>query len=202
MRLLSEGKIKCLSAGSLKISPMVREALENLKETLRDKLILRNAEVCNGLETVSRMGLVALNACLEVDVFGNANSSHVLGSEVVNGLGGGANFAQASLLSVIVAPSTAKGGRISTVVPMVSHHDIIEHDVDVLVTENGVADLRGLDEMERANLIIEKCAHESYREGLRRYLAKAGGGHHPVNLEEAFSWHLALAKKGSMLEAL
>lgn len=200
IRLMTQGKIKGLSAGSLKLSPLVREALRANQELFREKLALRNTEVCNGLETVARLGVVAINTGVEADIYGNVNSSHIAGSKVVNGLGGGANFAQSSLLSIVVQPSATKNGDISSIVPMVSHHDIIEHDVDVLVTENGVADLRGLDDLERAEMIISRCAHESYREPLRKYLTAAvkNGGHHPVDLQEALSWHRRLKTTGSM----
>ena len=198
VKLMAAGKVKAVSTGSLKLSPLVREKLRTEAEMFSDLLILRNTEVANGLETVARLGVVAINTGVEVDIYGNVNSSHIAGSKIVNGLGGGANFAQSSLLSIVVQPSIAKGGDISSIVPMVSHHDIIEHDVDVLITENGVADLRGKDEKERAELIIEHCAHESYREALRQYLTSAGKGHHPVNLSEALSWHERLLSTGSM----
>ncbi|MDL2259492.1 hypothetical protein LJB99_01250 [Deltaproteobacteria bacterium OttesenSCG-928-K17] len=200
IRLMAQGKIKSLSAGSLKLSPMVRETLKSKPELFREMFVLRNTEVCNGLETVGRLGVVAVNTGVEIDIYGNVNSSHIAGSKVVNGLGGGANFAQSSLLSIVVQPSVTKNGDISSIVPMVSHHDIIEHDVDVIVTENGVADLRGLDDVERAELIISRCAHETYREELRKYLASAAknGGHHPLCLDEALSWHSRLKNSGSM----
>ena len=198
VKLMRSGKVRAVSTGSLKLSPLVRKLLRTEPAMFRELMVLRNTEICNGLETVSRLGVVAINTGVEVDVYGNVNSSHIAGSKVVNGLGGGANFAQSSLLSIVVQPSIAKGGAISSIVPMVSHHDIGEHDVDVLITENGVADLRGKDDRERANLIIENCTHESYRDDLKRYLAKAGGGHHPVALTDAVAWHERLLQTGSM----
>ena len=198
VKLMRSGKVRAVSTGSLKLSPLVRELLRTEPAMFRELMVLRNTEICNGLETVSRLGVVAINTGVEVDIYGNVNSSHIAGSKVVNGLGGGANFAQSSLLSIVVQPSIAKGGAISSIVPMVSHHDIGEHDVDVLITENGVADLRGKDDRERANLIIENCAHETYRDDLKRHLVKAGGGHHPVALTDAVAWHERLLQTGSM----
>ncbi|MCL2001538.1 MAG: hypothetical protein FWG74_08900 [Planctomycetes bacterium] len=201
VRLMERGKVKAVSAGSLKLSPHVAEKLRSDPKLFHDLMVLRNTEICNGAETVSRLGVIAINTGIEVDIYGNLNASHITGSRVVNGLGGGANFAQNALLSVVVIPSAAKGGDISSVVPMVSHHDIIEHDVDVLITENGIADLRGLDELERARAIIDTCAHPSYRDALNQYLQKAvaaGGGHHPVCLPEALHWHERLRETGSM----
>ncbi len=201
IRLMEMGKTRAVSAGSLKLSPLVRESLKSHNKLFRDHFVLRNTEICNSAETVGRLGVVAVNTGIEVDVYGNVNSSHIGGSKVVNGIGGGANFAQSSLLSIVIIPSVAKGGDIASVVPMVSHHDIIEHDVDVLITENGTADLRGLDELERARAIIGNCAHPNYRAELEQYLAAAmaaGGGHHPVCLTESLSWHERFRTTGSM----
>jgi succinyl-CoA:acetate CoA-transferase len=98
----------------------------------------------------------------------------------------------------------AKGGRISSVVPMVPHCDHNEHDVDVVVTEQGLADLRGLAPRERAMLIIENCAHPLYRDLLRDYYRDAlqWGGQTPHQLDRAFAWHMRLRDTGSMLPAV
>lgn len=201
IRLMAQGKIRGISTGSLTFSPYVIEQLRSDAKMFHERLVIRNGEITNAAETVGRLGVIAINTGIEADIYGNLNASHITGNRVVNGIGGGANFAQNALLSIVAIPSSAKGGDISSVVPMVSHHDIIEHDVDVLVTENGVADLRGLDEIERARAIIANCAHESYRSDLTLYLDKAiaeGGGHHPVSLTEALSWHQRLRETGSM----
>lgn len=62
---------------------------------------------------------------------------------------------------------------------MVTHVDHTEHDVDILVTEQGLADLRGLAPRERARLIINNCAHPDYRGQLNDYFERAcqRGGH-------------------------
>ena len=134
-----------------------------------------------------------------MDIYGNVNSSHISGSRVVNGLGGGANFAENAGLSVLMLASEGKQGAISTIVPMVSHQDICEHDIDVVITEHGIADLRGKTDIERARTIIENCSG-SYKDQLRSYFnrAAAAGGHHPILLREALSWHTALAENGTM----
>jgi succinyl-CoA:acetate CoA-transferase len=86
---------------------------------------------------------------------------------------------------------------------MVSHVDHTEHDVDVLVTEQGLADLRGLDPRERAETIIRQCAHPDYRGMLSDYLARAERepGHIPVLPEESGSFHLRFRRSGSMKES-
>lgn len=143
-----------------------------------------------------------MNTALEVDIYGNVNSTHVSGTKMMNGIGGSGDFARNARLGIFVTKSYAKGGNISSIVPMVSHVDHTEHDVDVIVTEQGVADLRGLAPKERAALIIDNCAHPDYREQLWQYYNDANeatGGHHtPHDLEKALSWHVHYAKSGTM----
>ncbi|MDT8299713.1 MAG: acetyl-CoA hydrolase/transferase C-terminal domain-containing protein, partial [Spirochaetaceae bacterium] len=203
MELLVSGKAAAISTGGLGMSNRVDQILTGTPN-LQDHLVIRNGDIINNAELIGRFGLLALNTGIEIDIYGNVNSSHIAGSRVVNGIGGGANFAQNAGLSVILIPSTAKGGAISNIVPMVSHLDIGEHDVDVIVTEHGLADLRGLDDGERAQAIIANCTSESYREPLEAYLRNArelSGGHHPQLPEEAFKWYRRLKENGSMLEA-
>lgn len=201
MELLVSGKAATLSTGGLGMSERVREILDGISD-LRDHLVIRNGDITNNAEIIGRLGLVALNTGIEVDIYGNVNSSHIGGRKVVNGIGGGANFSQNAGLSVILISSTAKGGDISNIVPMVSHQDICEHDVDVVVTENGLADLRGLDDSERADAIIKNCASSAYKDQLNRYLSMARdrGGHHPQLPEEAFAWYRRLEEENTMLE--
>lgn len=201
IRLLKEGRARTVSCGSVKMTNTVRRWIREDTE-LRGSLVIRNGAVTNSSEVIARLGPVTLTSGIEMDIYGNINSSHIAGSRVVNGLGGGANFAQNGSLSVMMIVSENKAGAISTIVPMVSHQDISEHDVDVVVTEHGVADLRGKSDVERAEAIIENCAG-LYREQLRDYLQRARektGGHHPILLDEALSWHIALKEKGTMLK--
>lgn len=201
IRLLKEGKARTVSCGSVKMSENVREWIRT-DPAVREGLILRNGEVTNSSEVIARLGPITLTSGIEMDIYGNVNSSHISGSRVVNGLGGGANFAENGSLSVMMIVSENKGGAISTIVPMVSHQDISEHDIDVVVTEHGVADLRGLDDVERAEAIIKNCTG-LYQEQLMDYLMRAKektGGHHPILLDEALSWHIALKEQGTMLK--
>lgn len=198
--LIEEGRTVAISCGSIQLTAAVASLLER-DQAARDRVLLRNGEITNSSEVISRMGLIALNSGIEADIYGNVNASHIAGSRVVNGLGGGAGFAENAALSILLLPAESKGGAISNIVPMVTHQDIGEHDVDVLITEYGTADLRGLSDVERAHTIIDNCTG-SYRTALSDYLrrAEAMGGHHPVVLREAFSWHLRLAEKGTMRE--
>jgi len=200
MELLASGKASAVSTGGLGMSDRVVEILGNTSD-LADKLVIRNGDITNSPEVISRLGLIALNSGIEIDIYGNVNSSHIAGSRVVNGIGGGAGFAHNAGLSVMLLPSTAKGGAISGIVPMVSHLDITEHDIDVVVTENGAVDLRGLDELERAQAIIKTCASDDYKDQLSAYLEKARkqcGGHHPQLPVDAFDWYRRLKENGTM----
>ncbi len=199
IELLAEGRIEAISTGSVQMTPRVAGLIRERRDTLGERLIIRSGDVTNSAEVISRLGIIALNSGIEADIYGNVNSSHIAGSRVVNGIGGGAGFAQNAGLSIVLLPSEGKNGAVSNLVPMVSHQDICEHDVDVLITEHGAADLRGLGDVERARLIIGRCAG-SYRSQLESYLESAigNGGHHPVDLERAFSFHRQLAATGSM----
>jgi succinyl-CoA:acetate CoA-transferase len=202
LELFSSGKARALSTGGLGMTDRVERILRTTPD-LKDSLIIRNGDITNSAEVVARLGLIALNTGIEIDIYGNVNSSHVGGNRVVNGIGGGAGFARNAGLSVILIPSTAKDGAISNLVPMVSHQDIGEHDIDIVVTENGLADLRGLDDSERADAIVSQCSSDLYRGQLASYLhvaRKRCGGHHPQLPDVAHSWYRRLKESGSMVE--
>ncbi len=202
--LFDAGKLEFASGCSMTLSHAMHDHVFDHFEKYRHRLALRTQEVSNHPEIVRRLGIIAINTALECDIYGNVNSTHVDGTHMMNGIGGSGDFARNAYLSVFVTKSLAKGGKISRVVPMVSHVDNSEHDVDVLVTEQGLADLRGLAPRERAELIIERCCHPDYRAQLRDYYERARdtrGGHTPHLLAEAFDWHLRYVATGSMQEA-
>lgn len=200
--LIDAGKVRFASCASITLSEEKMGHVFNNFEKYRDKLIMRPQEISNHPEIIRRLGLISINTALELDIYGNVNSTHVSGAKMMNGIGGSGDFARNARLAIFVTKSVAKGGDISSIVPFVSHVDHTEHDVDVIVTEQGYADLRGLAPRERVGLIIERCAHPMYREQLREYYREAleRGGHTPHVLEKAFSWHTNLAKNGTMRE--
>jgi succinyl-CoA:acetate CoA-transferase len=200
--LIDAGKVKVASATSITLSEEKGNEVYGNFEKYKDKLILRPQEISNYPEIVRRLGTISINTALEVDIYGNVNSTHVSGTKMMNGIGGSGDFARNARLTVFVTKSVAKGGNISSIVPFVSHVDHTEHDVDVIVTEQGYADLRGLAPRERAELIIENCAHPMYKEQLKDYYFEAltQGGQTPHILEKAFSFHINFAKNGTMLE--
>ena len=198
--LFDAGKLDFASGSSITLSEeKYKEVLPKLAE-YKSKLILRPQEISNHPEVVRRLGIICINTALEMDIYGNVNSTHVGGTHMMNGIGGSGDFARNGYMSIFVTKATAKDGKVSSVVPMVSHVDHNEHDVDVLVTEFGLADLRGLAPRERAKLVIENCVHPDYREMLKDYYTRAlvRGGQTPHILEEAFSWHTRLRDTGSM----
>ncbi|SFM06061.1 acetyl-CoA hydrolase/transferase family protein [Rugamonas rubra] len=202
IELLDSGQLAMASASSITLSAKMHQHFIDNLERYRQRIVLRPQEISNHPEVVRRLGIIALNTALEFDIYGNVNSTHVGGTHMMNGIGGSGDFARNGQLSLFVSKSVAKGGAISSVVPMASHVDHTEHDVDVLVTEWGLADLRGLAPRERAVLIIENCAHPDYRPQLRAYYEEAllGGGQTPHVLEKALSWHARYKTAGTMLQ--
>ncbi len=200
--LLRDGVLRYASCTGFALSPAANEAFKRDIARYRDKIILRTQEISNHPELVRRLGCIGMNGMVEVDLYGNINSTHIMGSRMQNGIGGSGDFARNGFLSVFMSPSTARGGSISSIVPMVSHVDHTEHDVSIVVTEQGLADLRGLSPKQRARVLIDRCAHPDYRDALQDYFARACrdsyGKHTPHLLPEALSWHQRWLDTGSM----
>ncbi|MEO4052013.1 acetyl-CoA hydrolase/transferase family protein [Solibacillus sp. CAU 1738] len=200
--LLDAGKVKFASCTSITLSKECGERVYSNLDQYVDRLVLRPQEISNHPEIIRRLGLISVNTALEVDIYGNVNSTHVSGTKMMNGIGGSGDFARNARLGIFVTKSYAKGGSVSSIVPMAPHIDHTEHDVDVIVTEQGVADLRGLAPKERVPLIINNCAHPDYREQLWEYynaaVEKTGNHQTPHLLEEALSWHVRLANTKTM----
>lgn len=196
--LMKQGKVRFTSGCSLTVSnPVLRDVYDNI-EFFRSKFLLRPQEISNSPEVIRRLGLISINTAIEVDIGGNVNSTHVLGRNMMNGIGGSGDFARNAFLSIFTCPSTAKGGKISTIVPLVSHLDSSEHSVQIIITDQGIADLRHKSPHERAETIIEKCAHPDYRGILHDYVKLAGASHSPQTLKAAFGLHLTFAAAGDM----
>jgi succinyl-CoA:acetate CoA-transferase len=201
LQLLKNGTLSMISATAFSLSAAgMAELNENIAD-YRERIILRPQEISNHPEVIRRLGCLAMNGMIEADMYGNVNSTHLMGSSIVNGIGGSGDFARNAFISMFLSPSTAKSGTISCIVPMASHVDHTEHDTHVIVTEQGLADLRGLPPRRRAKQIIEHCAHPDYRDALLDYLERAtasSGKHTPHLLGEALSWHARYLQEGSM----
>ena len=157
-----KGRLTAASTTSLTLSSEVLQTVYDNMDFFAPRIVLRPQELSNHPGVVLRLGVIAMNTALEIDIYGNVNSSHVFGTDIMNGVGGSGEFTRNAYLSIYMCPSIAKGGKISSIVPMVPHVDNNEHSVQVVVTEQGLADLRGLGPMQRAKAIIEKCAHPAY----------------------------------------
>jgi len=200
--LLRSGTLKVASATAFSLSESAAGTFNSDIAKYRQRIVLRSQEISNHPEVVRRLGCLAINGMIEADIYGNVNSTHVMGSCIQNGIGGSGDFARNAYISIFVSPSVAKGGAISSIVPMVSHVDHTEHDVHVLVTEQGIADLRGLTPRQRARQVIDRCAHPDYRDAMQDYferaLVHAPGKHTPHLLDEALSWHTRYLTYGTM----
>jgi len=200
--LADAGKLKFASGTSFSPSPDgLNRFYTNIKE-YREKMMLRPQEIANSPEVARRIGIIAMNTAIEMDIYGNVNSTHIMGSKMMNGIGGSGDFARNAYLTCFFSTSTAKDGAISAIVPMCSHIDHTEHDTDIFVTEIGLADLRGLSPRERARVIINNCAHPDYRPMLLDYLERAEKAtkkaQTPHIMDEALSWHSRFLATGTM----
>jgi succinyl-CoA:acetate CoA-transferase len=199
--LFDSGKLLFASGSSITVSSAYYQRIFEDFEKYKDRIVIRPQDITNAGEVIRRLGVIAINTAIECDIYGNVNSSHIGGTHMMNGIGGSGDFARNSYLSIFVTQAAAKSETISRIVPMVSHTDHTEHDVDIIVTDQGLADLRGLTPRQRAAVIIENCTHPSYRDELQSYFDRAcneAGGQTPHLLEEAFSWHTRLRKSGTM----
>lgn len=197
--MMQQGNISFASGCSLTVSNEVLNKFYNDLDFFKNKLVLRPSEISNNPGIARRLGIIALNTAIEVDIFGSVNSTHVNGTKMMNGIGGSGDFTRNSYLSVFLTPSTAKNGAISCIVPKVTHEDHTEHSVKIVVSEYGVADLRGKGPLNRAIEIIEKCAHPDYRPLLHDYINRGVKGHIPQDIYSCFAFHQSLLETGSMM---
>ncbi|WOQ16653.1 succinate CoA transferase [Raineyella sp. W15-4] len=199
--LIDAGKLEVASATAFSLSPEYAAKMNDNAKFYREKIILRNQEVSNNPEVIRRLGVIAMNGMIEADLYGNVNSTHIMGSRMQNGIGGSGDFARNAALTIFVSPSVAKNGAISAIVPMVSHVDHTEHDTDLVITEYGVADLRGKSPRQRVPEMI-KVAHPDYRAALKDYydvaVKVANSQHTPHDLSQALSWHQRMLSTGTM----
>jgi acetyl-CoA hydrolase len=205
--MFDSGKLQFASSTAITLSQW--DKFYNNFDFYKDKLVLRPQQVSNSAEVIKRLGVIAMNTPVEADIYGHANSTHAGGTRLVNGLGGSGDFERNGYLSIMHTPSARKTKKdpfgISGIVPMCSHIDHTEHDLDAIVTEQGLADMRGLEPVARARLVIQKCAHPSYKDQLTAYLDYAikatqpkGSGHEPHVLSKVFKMHTGLLENGTM----
>jgi acetyl-CoA hydrolase len=196
--LLESERCRFASTCSLTLSHKAMARITANLDYFRTRVLMRPQEISNNPEVVRRLGLISMNTAIEVDLFGNVNSTHIMGRQMMNGIGGSGDFTRNAYLSIFSCPSSAKGGKISTIVPLVTHVDHSEHSVQIVITDQGVADLRGQDPHMRARLIIDNCAHPDFRDQLNQYLDLVKQGHTPQSLSLAFAMHRQYDRTGDM----
>jgi len=202
LELVKDGIIDMASTTSLSLSETGLKDLYANLDFYKQHIVIRPQDISNHPEPIKRLGVIAINTAAEIDIYGNVNSTHATGSSIINGIGGSGDFSRNSRLSIFMTPSTGKGGALSRIVPMVTHVDNCEHDVNIVITEYGIADLRGKCPKERAHDIIENCCHPDYRPLLKDYynraLKNASGQHTPHDLKTCFDMHIRFMETGSM----
>ncbi len=196
--LMKEGRIKFASGCSLTVGADKLQDIIDHMDFFKDKIVLRPQEISNNPEVARRLGLITINTAIEADIYGNINSTHICGTKMMNGIGGSGDFTRNAYISIYTTPSTAKDGAISSFVPMVSHVDHSEHSVKIIITEHGIADLRGKSPIERAHEIINNCVDPQYRPMLNEYLSKCKTAHTPHNFDFASAMHREFLKSGDM----
>lgn len=199
--LMDSGRLLGASTCSLTLGDHSLQRIYRNFDRYSQRIVIRPQAMSNNPELVRRLGVISMNTAIEADIYGNVNSTHIGGSMMMNGIGGSGDFTRNAYISIFTAPSTTKNGKISAIVPMVSHCDHNDHSVQVIVTEQGYADLRGVPPEKRPDLIIDRCAHPDYRPLLHDYVRSARKGHIPLDLAHAFDFHLRFQETGSMMPA-
>ncbi|MGO1993032.1 MAG: acetyl-CoA hydrolase/transferase family protein [Corynebacterium sp.] len=198
--LIDSGKMSFASATSFCLSPDAAHRMNQEADRYRNHIVLRPQQVSNHPEVIRRLAPIGINGMIEADIYGNVNSTNVAGSKMMNGIGGSGDFTRNAYISSFVTPSVAKDGDISAIVPFASHIDHAEHDVKLIVTERGYADLRGLCPRDRVRKMIDIAAPE-YRPLLEEYVefaSKSKAQHTPHDLTRAFEFHTRFLETGSM----
>lgn len=196
--LMFQGRVECASTCSLTVTNDKLLSIYDNIDFFKDKLVLRPSEISNNAEVIRRLGLIAINTAIEVDLYGHANSTQICGTKMMNGIGGSGDFERNAFISIFTCSSVAKGGMISSIVPFCSHVDHTEHDVNVIVTEQGVADLRGKSPIQRAHAIIENCVHPEYKQLLWDYLKISDKGQSCHKMSAALAMHDTFLREGDM----
>ena len=200
--LLKKGKLGVASGTALTLSQAAQQEFVQNASEWKKHFVLRQQEVSNSPDVIRRVGVISMNTALQAGIVGNVTRGLGCGSATMNGIGGAADFARNCALGFFLTPSVAKGGAISSIVPYVSHVDHTEHDTQIFVTEQGLADLRGLSTEERARLIIKNCVHPDFKDEMTEFLEyvlrHAKGQHQPLPLDRAFEMHLRFLATGNM----
>ena len=130
----------------------------------------RGADYTHDAAIISQLdNFVSINSAVEIDLMGQVNSEVVAGRQV-SGAGGSVDFMRAAKMSkggrsIVAMSATAKGGSVSRIVPRVDVVTALRTDVDIVVTEYGVAALKDAPLPARAERLIA-ISHPDFRDGL------------------------------------
>ena len=112
LALIDAGKITFASSTAFSVSPAMVEKFKENINTYKDKILLRPQSISNHVGIIKRLGVLAMNGCVEFDLYGNVNSTHVNGTRIINGIGGSGfpSPAPCRRTGCRRSPSPGKGG--------------------------------------------------------------------------------------------
>lgn len=134
-------------------------------------VIFRGADYTHEVRAIAQLdNFVSINSAVEVDLFGQVNAEYA-GGKQISGTGGSVDFMRAAKASkggrsIVAMNATARGGTVSRIVPQVDMVTALRTDVDIVVTEFGVAQLKNLPNRQRKDALIEIAAPQ-FRDELR-----------------------------------
>jgi 4-hydroxybutyrate CoA-transferase len=140
----------------------------------RRDVVFRGANHTHEVSAIRQLdGFVSVNSAVEVDLFGQVNAE-MAGGRQISGTGGSVDFMRAAKASkggrsIVAMNATARGGSVSRIVPKVEMVTALRTDVDTVVTEYGVAQIKDLPNQARAEALINIAAPQ-FRDELRASL--------------------------------
>jgi 4-hydroxybutyrate CoA-transferase len=138
-------------------------------------VIFRGADHTHEVSAIAQLqNFVSINSAVEVDLFGQVNAEYA-GGRQISGTGGSVDFMRAAKVSkggrsIVAMNATARGGTVSRIVPRVDMVTALRTDVDIVVTEFGVAQLQNLPNRQRAGALIDIAAPQ-FRDELRSQMS-------------------------------
>ena len=139
-----------------------------------ESVLFKSADYTHEFRVISQIdNFVSINSAVEIDLMGQVNAE-VAGGRQISGTGGSVDFMRSAKASrggrsIIAMSATARGGSVSRIVPRVDVVTALRTDVDIVVTEFGIADIRYASLAERAEKLIS-IAHPDFHDELRSVL--------------------------------
>ncbi|ERF72283.1 hypothetical protein EPUS_02170 [Endocarpon pusillum Z07020] len=210
--LFDSGNLDFATATTIRFSPDGFKRFYDGWERYFDKLLLRSQQVSNSPEIICRLGVIGMNTPVEVDIYAHANSTCVMGLRMLNRLWGSADFLRSARYSIMHTPSIRPTKKdptgVSCIVPMCTHIDQTEHDLDVVVTEQVhsptapsatiIARTRDHQEDSTSGLQTNLATLTEPNLVFYRHCLKRAWGHEPHRLWQTLKMHKKLDEKGTM----